>query len=43
MPLTIIPDAGLEIPARVIWTLRVIFDGEDLGEYCEGMLEAVVS
>lgn len=43
VPLTIIPDAGLEIPARVIWTLRVIFDGEDLGEYCEGMLEAVVS
>jgi hypothetical protein len=23
---------------RVVWTLRVVFDGEDLGEFCEGMI-----
>lgn len=23
---------------RVVWTLRVVFDGEDLGEFCEGMM-----
>jgi len=39
VPLTLTVADGANITGRAIWTLRVIFEGEDLGEFCEGMLE----
>jgi glyoxylase-like metal-dependent hydrolase (beta-lactamase superfamily II) len=39
VPLTLVAEEGLEPRKRRMWTLRVVFDGEDLGEHCEAMLE----
>lgn len=39
LPLTLHRSPAVQMTTRAIWTLRVIFDGEDLGEFCEGMLE----
>jgi len=40
VPLTLRVESSAALGKRAVWALRVVFDGEDLGEFCEGLLES---